>query len=166
MDRAGTPTETLGHLRDRQEVFGPEKLALGPPQNRRKWLRERYRCSSVSPGCLASLFGRTPAGRAGPVAIAGDGDRVGVVGELVEAALARSTAIITNRAFKDWTKVFPDALNAQVIAERLTARAERFVRGSQEVGEIARGDAGGVTGCSCGTSRHPGTRAGRGGRVP
>jgi DNA replication protein DnaC len=39
----------------------------------------------------------------------------------------RSTAITTNRAFKDWTKVFPDALNAQVIAERLTERAERFV---------------------------------------
>ena len=33
----------------------------------------------------------------------------------------------TNRAFKDWTKVFPDALNAQVIAERLTERAEHFV---------------------------------------
>jgi hypothetical protein len=29
--------------------------------------------------------------------------------------------------FKDWTKVFPDALNAQVIAERLTERAECFV---------------------------------------
>lgn len=39
----------------------------------------------------------------------------------------RSTGITTNRAFKDWTKVFPDALNAQVIAERLTERAERFV---------------------------------------
>lgn len=39
----------------------------------------------------------------------------------------RSTAITTNRAFKDWTKVFPDALNAQVIAERLTERSERFV---------------------------------------
>jgi len=39
----------------------------------------------------------------------------------------RSTAITTNRAFKDWTKVFPDALNAQVIAERLTERAEVFV---------------------------------------
>ncbi len=39
----------------------------------------------------------------------------------------RSTAITTNRPFKDWTKVFPDALNAQVIAERLTERAERFV---------------------------------------
>ena len=35
----------------------------------------------------------------------------------------RSTAITTNRPFKDWTKVFPDALNAQVIAERLTERA-------------------------------------------
>jgi DNA replication protein DnaC len=39
----------------------------------------------------------------------------------------RSTCITTNRAFKDWTKVFPDTLNAQVIAERLTERAEHFV---------------------------------------
>jgi len=39
----------------------------------------------------------------------------------------RSTAITTNRPFKDWPKVFPDALNAQVIAERLTERAEHFV---------------------------------------
>jgi len=39
----------------------------------------------------------------------------------------RSTMITTNRAFKDWPKVFPDALNAQVIAERLTERAEHFV---------------------------------------
>lgn len=39
----------------------------------------------------------------------------------------RSTAVTTNRSFKDWTKVFPDALNAQVIAERLTERSERFV---------------------------------------
>jgi len=39
----------------------------------------------------------------------------------------RSTAITTNRVFKDWPKVFPDALNAQIIAERLTERAERFV---------------------------------------
>jgi len=39
----------------------------------------------------------------------------------------RSTCITTNRVFKDWTKVFPDALNAQVIAERLTERAEHFV---------------------------------------
>jgi DNA replication protein DnaC len=39
----------------------------------------------------------------------------------------RSTAITTNRAFKDWTKAFPDALNAQVIAERLTERAETFI---------------------------------------
>ena len=38
----------------------------------------------------------------------------------------RSTCITTNRPFKDWTKVFPDALNAQVIAERLTERAEHF----------------------------------------
>jgi len=39
----------------------------------------------------------------------------------------RATAITTNRPFKDWPKVFPDALNAQVIAERLTERAETFV---------------------------------------
>lgn len=39
----------------------------------------------------------------------------------------RSTCITTNRAFKDWTKVFPDSLNAQVIAERLTERSERFL---------------------------------------
>jgi DNA replication protein DnaC len=39
----------------------------------------------------------------------------------------RSTAITTNRPFKDWTKVFPDALNAQVIAERLTERSDHFV---------------------------------------
>jgi DNA replication protein DnaC len=39
----------------------------------------------------------------------------------------RSTAITTNRAFKDWTKVFPDALNAEVIAKRLTERCEHFV---------------------------------------
>ena len=41
--------------------------------------------------------------------------------------LRRLTAITTNRAFKDWPKVFPDALNAQIIAERLTERAETFV---------------------------------------
>jgi DNA replication protein DnaC len=39
----------------------------------------------------------------------------------------RSTCITTNRAFKDWPQVFPDALNAQVIAERLTERCEHFV---------------------------------------
>jgi DNA replication protein DnaC len=39
----------------------------------------------------------------------------------------RATAITTNRPFKDWPKVFPDALNAQVIAERLTERAETFI---------------------------------------
>lgn len=39
----------------------------------------------------------------------------------------RSTIITTNRSFKDWPKVFPDALNAQVIAERLTERSEHFV---------------------------------------
>ncbi len=38
----------------------------------------------------------------------------------------RSTAITTNRPFKDWTKVFPDALNAQIVAERLTDHAEVF----------------------------------------
>jgi DNA replication protein DnaC len=38
----------------------------------------------------------------------------------------RSTAITTNRPFKEWTKVFPDALNAQIVAERLTDRAEVF----------------------------------------
>jgi DNA replication protein DnaC len=39
----------------------------------------------------------------------------------------RSTAITTNRLFKDWAQVFPDPLNAQVIAERLTERGEHFV---------------------------------------
>ena len=39
----------------------------------------------------------------------------------------RPTCITTNRPFKEWTKVFHDALNAQVIAERLTERAEIFV---------------------------------------
>jgi len=39
----------------------------------------------------------------------------------------RSTAITTNRPFKEWPKVFPDPLNAQVIAERLTERCEHFV---------------------------------------
>lgn len=39
----------------------------------------------------------------------------------------RSTMVTTNRPFKDWPKVFPDALNAQVIAERLTERSEHFV---------------------------------------
>ena len=39
----------------------------------------------------------------------------------------RSTSITTNRPFKDWTKVFPDPLNAQVIAERLTERSEIFL---------------------------------------
>src|ERR1043166_9132282 len=39
----------------------------------------------------------------------------------------RPTAITTNRPFKEWPKVFPDALNAQVIAERLTERCEHFV---------------------------------------
>jgi hypothetical protein len=39
----------------------------------------------------------------------------------------RSTCVTTNRPFKDWTKVFPDALNAQVVAERLTERSEHFV---------------------------------------
>jgi DNA replication protein DnaC len=39
----------------------------------------------------------------------------------------RSTCITTNRLFKDWPKVFPEALNAQVIAERFTERSERFI---------------------------------------
>ena len=39
----------------------------------------------------------------------------------------RSTCITSNRLFKDWPKVFPDALNAQVIAERLTERTEHFI---------------------------------------
>jgi DNA replication protein DnaC len=39
----------------------------------------------------------------------------------------RSTAICTNRVFKDWPQVFPDPLNAQIIAERLTERCEHFV---------------------------------------
>jgi DNA replication protein DnaC len=39
----------------------------------------------------------------------------------------RSTGITTNRPFKEWPKVFPDPLNAQVIAERLTERCEHFV---------------------------------------
>lgn len=39
----------------------------------------------------------------------------------------RSTSITTNRPFKDWPKVFPDPLNAQVIAERLSERCEHFV---------------------------------------
>jgi DNA replication protein DnaC len=39
----------------------------------------------------------------------------------------RSTAVTTNRLFKDWTQVFPDPLNAQVIAERLTERGEHFI---------------------------------------
>ena len=36
-------------------------------------------------------------------------------------------SITTNRVFKDWPKVFPDALNAEVIAKRLTERCEHFV---------------------------------------
>lgn len=39
----------------------------------------------------------------------------------------RSTCITTNRPFKDWPKVFPDPLNAQIIAERLTEIAEVFL---------------------------------------
>jgi DNA replication protein DnaC len=39
----------------------------------------------------------------------------------------RATCITTNRPFKDWTKVFPDPLNAQVIAERLTELSEVFL---------------------------------------
>lgn len=37
----------------------------------------------------------------------------------------RSTGVTTNRAFKDWPKVFPDALNAEVIAKRLTELRRR-----------------------------------------
>jgi DNA replication protein DnaC len=39
----------------------------------------------------------------------------------------RSTAITTNRPFKDWPKVFPDPLSAEVIAKRLTERCETFI---------------------------------------
>ena len=39
----------------------------------------------------------------------------------------RATCITTNRPFKDWPKVFPDPLNAQIIAERITERAEVFL---------------------------------------
>jgi len=39
----------------------------------------------------------------------------------------RSTCVTTNRPFKDWNVVFPDPLNAQVAAERLTERSEVFV---------------------------------------
>lgn len=46
----------------------------------------------------------------------------------------RSTMITTNRPFKDWAKVFPDALNAQVIAERLTERSEHFVMNGKPYG--------------------------------
>jgi DNA replication protein DnaC len=38
----------------------------------------------------------------------------------------RSTLVTTNRPFKDWTKIFPDPLSAQIIAERLTERSEVF----------------------------------------
>lgn len=44
----------------------------------------------------------------------------------------RSTCITTNRLFKDWPKVFPDALNAEVIAKRLTERAEHFILDGKE----------------------------------
>jgi DNA replication protein DnaC len=39
----------------------------------------------------------------------------------------RATAITTNRSFKDWPRVFPDPLNAEIIAKRLTERCEHFV---------------------------------------
>ena len=39
----------------------------------------------------------------------------------------RATIITTNRVFKDWPKVFPDALNAEVMAKRLTERSEHFL---------------------------------------
>jgi hypothetical protein len=45
----------------------------------------------------------------------------------------RSTAITTNRTFKDWTRVFPDPLNAQIIAERLTERSEVFLNERQRI---------------------------------
>lgn len=53
----------------------------------------------------------------------------------------RSTCITTNRPFKDWPKVFPDPLNAQVIAERLTERAEHFVldKGFRLAGRTSQG---------------------------
>jgi DNA replication protein DnaC len=38
----------------------------------------------------------------------------------------RSTLITTNRPFKEWTRVFPDALTAQVMAERLTEALSDF----------------------------------------
>jgi DNA replication protein DnaC len=41
--------------------------------------------------------------------------------------LRRSTTITTNRVFKDWPKVFPDPLNAEIIARRLTERSEHFL---------------------------------------
>ena len=40
---------------------------------------------------------------------------------------ARALGVPVLRKGKDWTKVFPDALNAEVVAERLTERAEHFV---------------------------------------
>jgi DNA replication protein DnaC len=39
----------------------------------------------------------------------------------------RATACTTNRPFKDWPKVFPDALTAEILAKRLTERCEHFV---------------------------------------
>ncbi len=39
----------------------------------------------------------------------------------------KPTCITTNRLFKDWPKVFPDPLNAQIIAERITEIAEVFL---------------------------------------
>lgn len=36
----------------------------------------------------------------------------------------QSTSITTNRPFSEWAKVFPDPLNAQLIAERLAQRTE------------------------------------------
>jgi hypothetical protein len=56
-----------------------------------------------------------------------DADRRDHVELLDDRYGLRATIMTTNRLFKDWPKVFPDALNAQVIAERLTERAEHFV---------------------------------------
>ena len=64
------------------------------------------------------------------VARAVDVDADGVHRESVEDGRGerrRSTCITTNRPFKDWPKVFPDPLNAQIIAERLTEIAEVFL---------------------------------------
>jgi DNA replication protein DnaC len=64
----------------------------------------------------------------GPPARAAKRARTGRVSRISERYdYRRSTAITTNRPFKEWPKVFPDPLNAQVIAERLSERCEHFV---------------------------------------